>query len=85
MIVYAIISLILGLLSSMFAFLGDPVTELPWGIDTPLSTFMTTINDIIYAMPWFEVIWYIFILALAIKFALFTLHWVLVIIKLVRG
>jgi len=85
MIIYAIILGIFSAITMVFSFLGDPVTQLPWGIDTPLSFFMTTINDIIYVMPWLEIVWTIFLLALGIKIAEFILQWVLYLIKLIRG
>jgi len=63
----------------------EPVTELPWGIDEPMVIFASTINNLIYYMPWLEVIWTLFLLALGIKVSLFILEWALFTLKLIRG
>jgi len=86
MIIYAILLLVFGILTIMLdSVLGAPVTELPWGLDTPLTYFMTLINNITYAMPWLDIVWTIFLLALAINVVIYTIELLMWFIKLVRG
>lgn len=63
----------------------DPVTEIPFGLDQPVTYFITTVHDIIVYMPWFGTIWNVFIIGLVVKVMLFTFQWLLFAFKFARG
>jgi len=63
----------------------EPVTEIPFGLDSSVTYFITTVHDIIVYMPWFGTIWNVFIIALIVKVTLFTAQWLLFAWKFARG
>lgn len=73
--------LLIGLLVATL----EPVTEVPFGLDEPVTYFITTIHDIITYMPWFGTIWNVFIIGLIVKVTLLTAHWILWAWKFARG
>lgn len=61
------------------------VEELPLGMDEALVFFSSTIHALLDLLPWLNIVWTLCLLALAIKFLLFSWHWVRWFIELVRG
>lgn len=61
------------------------VEELPLGMDAALTLMVGSIHGLIDLMPWLEIVWTLALLALLIKFLLFSWHWVKWFIELVRG
>lgn len=61
------------------------VEELPLGMDEALTFMVGAIHGLIDIMPWLEIVWTLALLALLIKFLLFSWHWVKWFIELVRG
>lgn len=61
-------------LYATLAVLLPSVTSLPFDLDVPLSVFAQTIHNILYYMPWFEIIWQLFIFGLGIKLGLFVIQ-----------
>jgi len=63
----------------------DPVTELPFGMDEALTFFVSTIRALIELLPWLGIVWNVIVLSLFIKGLLFTWHWIVTVIHLVRS
>lgn len=87
MIVNLIVTVIFDLFDALTnaVFFGQSVTELPFGLQEPMETFISGISSITYYMPWMQVIWEVFVLALTVKVAMFIYKQVLFFIQLARG
>jgi len=84
MIITLVLKLVVYLLDKLFFFFPY-VTELPFGIDSVLSTFMGYVKAIIYVLPFFESVWQVFILSLSIKYFLWIYPYLRWIVNLFRG
>jgi len=73
------------LLDGLMNFITYPVTELPFGMDEALNYFATVIGQILHVMPWMEVVWQVFLIAMGVKVTLWLIEMMLFMYKLVRG
>ncbi len=74
-----------GLFISVVGLLFPPVTSAPFGIDTPLQTFMLSVNTLRNLFPWLDTIWSLFIYAILIHTFAWTFTTFYSIVKLIRG
>lgn len=82
--VLTIVAILIGALAYVTGAVPQ-VTELPWGLEEPLSIFMNQINTLITVFPPLEVIWQVFIIALTVKIAVISFEIAWRVITLIRG
>jgi len=85
MLVLAVLQLIYETLLFLFAPLGGVVTELPFGMQTAVDLFASSINTIIVVLPMLDIVWTLFLFAVGIKVALISIEMTFRIIQLIRG
>jgi len=61
------------------------VTELPFGMEEPLSVFISQINIIISVFPPMAVVWNVILIGISVKLTLVTLQVTWAILKFIRG
>jgi len=84
MITILVVTGILALLVILTGFM-PVVSELPLGMDAALTFFVATIKAIMTLMPWMQIVFTLFLLALLVKSLLFAWGWIKWFIELVRG
>lgn len=77
--------LFLALLSTFWSLFFGIVTELPFGLDEPVDFFMSIINNLRNLMPWLDTLWNVFIIALIVKIAIWSMDKIMWLIGIIRG
>lgn len=66
-------------------FFVPDVEELPFGMESYISTFMGNARAMVDIFPFFDIILKLFILGLFIEFSFFLVHWARIAFKLITG
>jgi len=76
---------VLSALAVSLSLVMPVVTELPWGMETPLIIFMENLNTALNVFPPLQVIWQVILIGFLIKISLIGFDIFYKIVKLLRG
>lgn len=83
MILYLILTLIIGVVGIVLN-VFPTVTELPFGVDSVMVTFVGTIKALLLIFPPLQAPWNVIITGLTIEFLLFSWTWIRWILERIR-
>lgn len=84
MILTLLISVVIAALDFLFSFF-DLVTELPFGMDEVLLSFMGYVHALIEVIPPLGTVWNVILSMLLVKLSLFLFPYLRWVVNLIRG